>query len=403
MRAADVLVRAGALIAAGLVGAVLALAGDAALRDEPASTTTVVRDAFPVEGEPAREGGVLSINEIYEQTQSGVVQINTTSVVSRVVPDPFGFGFPEQQRRQGLGSGFVLDKSGHIVTNYHVVKDVHENSGQISVSFSNREGVEARIVGVDEATDVAVLKVDQQSQALTPLRLGNSDRIKVGDPVVAIGNPFGWERTVTAGIVSALQRRIVSPGNDPIDRVIQIDAAINQGNSGGPLLDRFGAVVGVNTAIFTGSPTEQGFVGIGFAIPVNTVKEIAGQLIEDGKVDRAFLGVEVQELNPRVARLFRLPVQRGLLVTRVIEGSAAEKAGIRAGTTNVVVDGVSYRVGGDIIVAIDGQRTTEFVDLGSVVGAKKPGDEIEVELFREDEREKVEVKLGRRTETPSSD
>ena len=402
MNAAAVFARGAALVAAGVVGAVDALAGDAVLTEEqPGPTTTIVRDGIPA-SEPSDDGG-LTINEIYERAKSGVVQINTTSIVSRVVPDPFGFGFPEQQRRQGLGSGFVLDKSGHILTNYHVVEDVHENSGEISVSFSNREGVAARIVGVDKATDVAVLKVDQQSQALTPLQIGSSEGVKVGDAVVAIGNPFGFERTVTTGIVSALQRRIAGPGGDPIERVIQTDAPINQGNSGGPLLDRAGRVIGVNTAIFTGNQNEVGFVGIGFAIPIDTVKEIAAQLIEDGKVDRAFLGVEAQELSPRIAQVFGLPVQRGLLVTRVIDGSAADEAGIRAGGTNVVVEGESYRVGGDIIVEIDDRRTTEFGDLQSAIGAKKPGDEIAIELYRDGERATVDVKLGRRTETPSSD
>ena len=390
------------MLAAGVAGAGVALAGASLLEDEAAPPTTVtVREVVPTAG-TLPDGS--TINEIYERTKAGVVQINTTSVVSRVVPDPFfGFGFPEQERRRGLGSGFVLDKSGHVVTNYHVVEDVHANSGQISLSFSNREGVEATIVGVDRPTDVAVLKVEQSSQALTPLDLGRSDTVRVGDPVVAIGNPFGFERTVTAGIVSALQRQIARPGENEIDRVIQIDAAINEGNSGGPLLDAEGRVIGVNTAIFTSDPGERGWIGIGFAIPIDTVKEIAGQLIEHGKVDRAYLGVDVQELDPGTARVLRLPVTNGLLVSSVAGGSAAADAGIRAGDVNVTVNGVTYRLGGDIIVAIDGRPMSRVTDLRSVLGAKKPGDTVEVELVREDGRERVDVKLGRRPDAPSSD
>jgi S1-C subfamily serine protease len=394
----DVLVRIAALVGAGIAGGALALGGAAVLTDDsPTHTTTVVRELSPSSASGTTRSGGLTIDQIYQRSKSGVVQINTSSVVNRVVPDFFGFGVPQQERRQGLGSGFVLDRAGHIVTNFHVVQDVYQGKGDISVSFSNRDRVKAKIVGVDPSTDVAVLEVDAKSRALTALPLGDSDNLRVGDPVVAIGNPFGLERTVTSGIVSALQREISSPGGDAIDHVIQTDAAINHGNSGGPLLDARGRVIGVNTAIFTGSSLEQGNVGIGFAIPIDTVKQVARELIESGKVEHAFLGVSVQELNPRIARLFKLPVGHGLLVQRVEKGSAAAEAGLRGGTTNVVVGGESYRLGGDIIVAVNGKPMRNVDQLRSLVATKKPDDKIHVAFFRDDSRKTIDVKLGRRT------
>ena len=400
MTVRDVFLRAGALVAAGVVGAGVALGGNELLEEEPAETVQTPLAAPPAtEARVARSNG-LTINEIYERAKSGVVQINTSSVVVTRVPDPFfGFGIPQEQRRRGLGSGFVFDKSGHIVTNYHVVADVARGRGEISVSFSNRERVRARIVGVDPATDVAVLKVETKSRALTPLPLADSDEIRVGDPVVAIGNPFGLERTVTAGIVSALQRQIASPSatRDPIDHVIQTDAQINEGNSGGPLLNGNGEVIGVNTAIVTGNALERGNVGIGFAVPINTVREVAAELIDDGKVERPFLGVSVQEIREELADVVRLPVERGLLVRRVIRGSAADRAGLRAGTTRVIVDGEGFVVGGDIIVAVDGDAVRTSSDLREAIAAKKPGETIELEIYRGGDRRTLDVELGRRT------
>jgi S1-C subfamily serine protease len=386
-----------ALLGAGIAGGALALAGDAVLTDGSTTTTTVVREAPASPASATSSSTGLTINRIYQRSKAGVVQINTSSVVSRVVPDPFfGFGVPQQERRQGLGSGFVLDRKGHVLTNFHVVQDVYQGKGEISVSFSNRERVKATIVGVDPSTDVAVLKVDTKSRALTPLPLGDSDAVRVGDPVVAIGNPFGLERTVTAGIVSALQRQLSSPSRETIDHVIQTDAAINHGNSGGPLLDAKGRVIGINTAIFTGSSLEQGNVGIGFAIPIHTVRDVARELIQSGKVEHPFLGVEVQAINPRIARLFHLPVTHGLLVQKVVKGSAADDAGLRAGTTNVVVGGESYRLGGDLIVAVDAKQMRRPDDLRSLIETKKPGDDIDVAIYRGAERKTIDVELGRR-------
>jgi putative serine protease PepD len=214
--------------------------------------------------------------------------------------------------------------------------------------------------------------------------------------VVAIGNPLGLERSVTAGIVSALHRPLTAPNDFTIDDVIQTDAAINSGNSGGPLIAANGRVIGVNTAIATGNTGARGNIGIGFAVPINTVRDVASQLIDRGRVEHAFLGVGAQAIDKEIAELFNLPVEQGLLVVRVYEGSGADKAGVRAGDTEVVVAGESYRVGGDIIVEVDGEAVETPQELSQAVSAKKPGDKIKVDAYRGDEKRSFDVTLGRR-------
>ncbi len=393
-----ILVRAAGLAAAALLGAAIALGGAAVMN---VGGTTTVREVVESRSTASAtfKGGQLSINDIYLQSAPGVVQVTSTAVVE-TEPDPF-FGnpfSPGSQTQRSLGSGFVVDKDGHIVTNFHVV----EGAQAVEVSFSNQETMRARILGVDPATDIAVLKVDARSRALTPLKLGDSDSVEVGDSVVAIGNPFGLERSITAGIVSALQRQIVAPNRfSAIDHVIQTDAPINRGNSGGPLLNAQGEVIGVNTQIETGGTTD-GNVGIGFAIPIDTVKDVAAQLIKDGKVEHAFLGVQVQPLNPRIARLFRLPVGRGLLVESVETGSAADAAGLEGGTTEVVVAGQSWQLGGDVIVRADGTRVDSPDQLRDAISGKRPGDVVELEIYRGDKEMTLEVKLGRQPSSPQS-
>ena len=375
-----------ALLLAAVLGGAAAGAAVVAL-DDDGGTTTVVREVnggaqVAVEQE---EGDGTSIEAIYRRAGPGVVQVTNFDV------DPL-FG---AQSEQGLGSGFVIDKAGHVVTNYHVV----EGADEIAVNFSGGDEVRARVVGADALTDLAVLRIETQPRALKPLPLGNSDSVRVGDPVVAIGNPFGLERTVTAGIVSALQRQLRSPAGSTIERVIQTDAPINRGNSGGPLLNARGEVIGVNTAIFSPSG---GNVGIGFAIPINTVKEIAGELIETGRVEHAWLGVTMQTLDESVAEALRLPVKKGALVAEVAEGSPADRAGLRGGDTSVVVNGQSYVLGGDVITQIDGEEVASADDVQEAIQDKKPGDEVRLELRREDETETVEVELGRRPESAGS-
>jgi S1-C subfamily serine protease len=394
LRPPRVLSSAAPLLIAAVMGGGVALAG-AELTGLLDDTETV---EVPVAGETSAPAAAfandrrLSINEIYRRGAPGVVQITTTSRTT-VEPDPFlnPFGFPEERRQQALGSGFVIDTAGHIVTNYHVV----QNAQQIEVSFSNRESVQARVLGSDPSTDIAVLKVNVDARALRPLELGNSGRVSVGDSVVAIGNPLGLERSVTSGIVSAVHRPLTAPNDFTIDDVIQTDAAINSGNSGGPLLSANGRVIGINTAIATRDTGSRGSIGIGFAIPINMVKTVVSQLIEKGRVEHPFIGVGAQEIDAEIARLFNLPVERGLLVVRVYDGSGAEEAGLEAGTTEVVVAGESYRLGGDVIVAIEGKNVSTPQHLRETIAGKKPGDEITVEAYRGDDKRSFDVTLGR--------
>ena len=390
-----ILRRATALVAAAALGAALALAG-AAILDDGARTTTIVRESTPPPGSraissPVKRGG-LSVNEIYERSKSAVVQIDSTSVVRSSEDDPFSPSGAEE----ALGSGFVVDKAGHIVTNFHVV----DGASSVNVSFSNRDRVRARIVGTDPSTDLAVLKIEARSRALTPLEFGDSEAVQVGDPVVAIGNPFGLNRTVTAGIVSALARPLAAPNAVQIEGVIQTDAALNRGNSGGPLLNARGEVIGVNTAIATGDDVEGGNVGIGFAVPANTVKDVTGQIIDRGKVERPWLGIAVLTIDEKLAKLFRLPVDHGLIVQRVVPGSAAADAGLAAGTTPVVVAGESYMIGGDVIVGIDGREASTFADLQDAVRAREPGERLELEIYRGDDKRTVDVTLGQQPLSP---
>jgi S1-C subfamily serine protease len=384
--------RAATLLAAAVLGGAVALGGAAAL-GKLDQTTTVIRQQSAPSSSPAAfqsQAGRPSINEIYRASAPGVVHIDTTSRLEQPVDPFFGnpFGAPELQR--ALGSGFVIDKAGHIVTNYHVVR----GANSIHVSFSNNEGIRAKLVGVDPSTDIAVLKVDVKSRALKALPLGNSDTVRVGDQVIAIGNPFGLDRSVTAGIVSAVQRRIEAPNRLSISHAIQTDAALNRGNSGGPLLNAQGEVIGVNAQIETGG-VSQGNVGIGFAIPINTVKDVVAQLIDEGKVEHAFLGIEGKTLVPNIARLFHLPVSRGVLVATVRSRTAAARAGLKAATEEVTVEGETWPAGGDIIVKVDGQPVPTIERLIDVIGAKKPGDVIEVEVVRGTKRIHVDIKLGR--------
>ena len=381
-----------AIAAAGAAGAALALGGAYAIGGLDGTNTVTVREvtventAQPTKF--ATAGKSLTIAEIYRRSAPGVVQITATG---NSAADPFG-----GSTQRALGSGFVFDKAGYIITNYHVI----QGAGSIEVTFSNNKSINATVVGSDPSTDIAVLKVNTSSGALTALALGDSDAVQVGDAVVAIGNPFGLSRTVTAGIVSALQRQIEAPNQYAIDHVIQTDAAINHGNSGGPLLNARSEVIGVNAQIETGGITE-GNVGVGFAVPSNTVKTVAGQLIATGKVDHAAIGILAQPITPDVAEAFRLPVKKGVLVEEVQAGSGAAKAGIKAGTNEVTVAGESYTLGGDIIVSANGMPVDDLASLRDVVSELEPGATITLEVYRGDVKRTIEVKLGRRPSTPS--
>jgi S1-C subfamily serine protease len=396
---------AAGLVAAAVLGSGLALGGAALLGAFDGDTTTVrvpvaaaATSQVPVNEAKATVGTrALTINEIYRRAAPGVVQVTATQVVSTPNVDPFfGFPFPSQpQQAQALGSGFVINKAGDIVTNYHVVAGARS----VDVSFSNNESMKARVVGADPSTDIAVLQVDAHSRALTPLPLGNSDTVRVGDSVVAIGNPFGYDRTVTAGIVSALQRVIQAPNSYSIDHIIQTDAALNKGNSGGPLLDAGGEVVGVNSQISTGGSGSSGNVGIGFAVPINTVKTVAAQIIRTGHAEHPFLGITAQAVNRSAAKLFRLSVTHGLLVAQVQPGSGAAKAGLRAGKQTATLAGMTYPLGGDLIASIDGLQLYSIEQLRDAIAAKKPGDDVKLVVYRGNQQRTVTVKLGRQPST----
>jgi S1-C subfamily serine protease len=271
----------------------------------------------------------------------------------------------------------------------------------VQVSFSSGERLKARIVGTDASTDVAVLQIDAHSRALTPLPWGDSDKVEVGDSVVAIGNPFGYTRSVTAGIVSAVNRPLEAPNQGGvITHGIQTDAALNHGNSGGPLLNARGEVVGVNSQISTGNTGQQGNLGIGFAIPANTVRQVVAQLVAHGHVDHASLGITAQEITPDIAQLFHLPVRHGLLVDQVVPGSGAAKAGLKGSTNQVVVSGETWPLGGDIIVSADGTPTATLDRLRDVIASHKPGDTITLGIFRGNSKQTIDVKLGRQPSSP---
>ncbi len=386
--------RVAELLAVAVVGGALALGG-AALFGKLGSTTTVQQvtrsTAIPTTSQTPANGGVLTAEQIYRRDAPGVVQITATSV-SQVSTDPFNLLPTTPQTSESLGSGFVIDKAGHIVTNYHVI----QGAKKVQVSFSGQDEITATVVGKDPSTDVAILKIDAHARALTPLELGNSDAVVVGDPVDAIGNPFGFTRTLTTGVVSAVQREIEAPNSLPIDHAIQTDAAINHGNSGGPLIDSHGRVIGVTSQISTGTTGGQGNVGIGFAIPINTVRNVAAQIISSGKAQHAYLGLDAAPVTPQLAKLFHLPSSSGLLIQDVQAGSGADKAGLREGKTAVVVQGESYQVGGDLIVAIDGTPVTTYQQLRDAISQRKPGDKLKLEIYRNGSKKTVTAKLGQR-------
>ena len=389
------------VLVAGAAGAGIALALASAFGS--LTTTTIVKQnvAAPntLQTASATNGKALTTSEIYDRTAPGVVQVTTKSIVQSQ-SDPFSPGQSQSQVQEALGSGFVIDKQGHIVTNYHVV----EGANSIEVLFSNNVTTKATVVGTDESTDVAVLKVDVSPSALTPLSFGDSSALEVGDGVVAIGNPFGLDRTITAGIVSAIYNLedsstaspLRSPTNNFPIAAIQTDAAINHGNSGGPLINSVGQVIGVNSAIETGS-TSQGNVGIGFAVQSNTVKQVVAQILESGKASHAYLGVGFKPITSELASLYRLPVKEGLLVTEVTKGSGAAKAGLKGGTRDVTVSGHTYTIGGDIIVAADGESIGSSAGkLNTIIAGHKPGDKLELEIYRGDKKMNVTATLGDR-------
>jgi S1-C subfamily serine protease len=363
------------LLAAAAVGAGGAAATFAVLDSEP---TTVVRQVTVESSEPAADSQT-SVGAIYAKTNHGVVEITSTSTSAT----PFG----DTQQQEAQGSGFVYDEDGHIVTNQHVV----DGARSISVRFWNGATYAASLVGTDPSTDLAVIRVDAPASLLEPLRLGDSSNVEIGDPVVAIGSPFGLEGTITSGIVSALHRQMTAPNNFTINDSIQTDAAINHGNSGGPLLDARGRVIGVNAQIESDSG---GSDGVGFAIPSNTARSIVSQLVESGEVAHAYLGIEMVPIPASVAD--ELGLAAGVAVTDVRSGTPAEEAGIEPSTESTTINGQQYPTGGDVIVEFDGKAITSSEELQSAVDAKKPGDTVTITIVRDGERKTIRVTLDTR-------
>ena|SRR5436305_165356 len=376
----------------GLVVAVAGLIAIAAgVGDSGGGSTTTVASPLtaPVDAKEEKNSNV--VNQIYKADGGGVAFIE-----SQLEPQESEFfnpfGEPEvESGGTATGSGFAIDTEGHILTNNHVI----EGASKVEVKLGDSEKeYEAEVVGTDPGTDIALLKVEAPAKELHPLTLGHSSEVEVGDPVVAIGNPFGLDRTVTSGIVSALQRQIQAPNGFSINHVIQTDAAINPGNSGGPLIDAGGAVIGINSQIATGGGGD-GNVGIGFAIPIDTIRAEIKQLETKGEVEHAFLGISGGTITPELAKALNLPVGQGVIVQQVVKGGPADKAGLEAGSTSATINGQEVRLGGDIIAEANGQSLKGMEQLVEVIQGSQPGDKLELKVLRNGDEKSVDVTLGR--------
>jgi len=384
MKRTLVIVLAAALVG-GLAGAVIGVAlegGDSSSQAAQLPLSTPREVSVEPTGSNRAD---LAPEAIYRTDAPSVVVITDTQ--TRTVPGSF-FLPPSKEQVGSLGSGFVIDEHGDIATNEHVV----QGARSIRVGFSNGASYPATIVGTDPSTDVAVVRVEAPHAALHPLTFDDSSKLQVGDPTYAIGNPFGLDRTMTAGIVSAVGRDIASPNGLTIPNAIQTDAPINHGNSGGPLLDRDGRVVGIAAQIQGG--TVNANVGVGFAIPSDTARSVIEQLVSSGHAQHAWLGVELVDIEPSVAKVVRGMPSHGVIVAKVIKGSPAAKAGLEAARNQVTMNGVSVPVGGDAIVAIDGKSIGSSGQLAEAVAAHSPGDRVTLEIVRHGMQQKVSVTLG---------
>ena len=322
--------------------------------------------------------------EIYRKASPAVANI-----ITRTVEYDF---FYNAVPVEGAGSGFVIDTAGHILTNYHVI----EGAQRIEVLLGDQRSPAryvAKLLGADQRNDVALIQIDPKDHKLTPLTLADSSALLVGQKVLAIGNPFGFQSTLTTGVISALGRTVQTSQTTFIEDAIQTDAAINRGNSGGPLLNTHGEVIGINSAIFSPSGTA---AGIGFAIPIKLAKQIASDLIADGRVHRAFLGVEVLPLFPDLATFLNAPAQEGLLVQRATPDGPAARAGLKGGDREVMSGLQRIAVGGDIIVAIDGNPVAGQFDLNRSLNHKRPGDVLTLTIYRGRDKLDIKATLGER-------
>lgn len=358
----------GAGVALGVVGATVGFGGDTTIIREssPGITATPAASAAVAEAEDDGPADARSVSEIVRRESPAVVLIEAGGAGGQ----------------GGLGSGFLIDRDGHVLTNAHVVED----STTTTVTFSDGTERTARILGVDTSTDLAVLKIPRVPEGIQPVRLGSSGALVVGQDVVAIGNPYGLERTATTGIVSALERTIEAPNGFAIQNAIQTDAAINQGNSGGPLFDRAGRVIGMNTQI---ASQNGGNVGLGFAVPIDTIAPIAQSVIKDGTPKHAWIGITGRELTPALAGKLGLEGRRGVLVAEVADGGAAKAAGIVAAR-----DGdAEVPRGADLIIAVNATPVEDMADVSRAVASRTVGERISVTVLRDGEERTVQMTL----------
>src|SRR5216684_3973955 len=339
-----------------------------------AATNLAARDAALTDEE--------AINvRVYRQVSPAVANILTKATEYDFFMDPVPV--------EGAGSGFVIDEKGHILTNFHVVQEAQS----IEVVLGDQSRYPAKFIGADQRNDVALIKIEPKGKRLVALSLGDSSALQVGQKVLAIGNPFGFQSTLTTGVVSAVGRTVQTSQTTFIDEAIQTDAAINRGNSGGPLINSHGEVIGINSAIYTPSGTT---AGIGFAIPINSAKRIAHDLMTDGRVHRAFLGVETLQVSAWLSEALDLPVKEGLLVERATKGGPAAGAGIQGGNRVAEAGMRRIAIGGDVIVAIDSQKVASQLDVNLVLNHKRPGDNVTVTVYRGGKKMDIPVKLGER-------
>jgi putative serine protease PepD len=334
-----------ALFAAAVIGGLAAVGLWEAVADEESASAEPARSALP-----AADRAAFPAGEIYRKAAPGVVEIRAAGLA------------PGSGQAESGGSGFVIDEDGHIVTNQHVV----QGAETVTVVFPNGDEEEARVVGTDSSTDIALLELANADRDLTPLELGSSGSLSIGDPVLAIGSPFGLEGTLTTGVVSGLDRELRAPDGFTIDGAIQTDAALNSGNSGGPLLDRNGRVVGVTSQI---ESTTGGNVGIGYAVPIDTVRKVVDALQRDGEVQHAYLGVQLEQSS------------EGVVLAEVVDGGPADQAGLQSG---------------DLVTEVDGEAIESAADLRSAVTAKQPGDELTLDVTRDGDSQTITVELGQR-------
>jgi 2-alkenal reductase len=377
------------------IAAALAACGE----DETATTTTTVGGGPQSSAERVvveSQDGAFAPQAIYQKAAAGVVTVVSTFGGDAGLGGLFGGG-----RGVGQGSGFVVSSDGEIATNAHVVTDAETTgaTGDISeadevfVEFVDRNRVPAEVVGFDPFADVALLKVDPEGLDLVPLEFADSEQAAVGNPVAAIGSPFGQEQSLSIGVVSATDRSIESLTQFTIDGAIQTDASINPGNSGGPLLDAEGRVIGVNQQINTSSGGDQ---GVGFAVPANLVSRSIDQIREDGDADYAYLGVRSQAIYPQLADRLGIEAEAGSLIARVVPDGPADEAGLEGGDERVQFQGQDVRAGGDVIVAADGQDVVNDSDLPRLIAEHLPGETITLEVLRDGEIEEIEVELEER-------